>query len=654
LLPLTVLLTQKVPVLQSNRVLQNQNLSYAIPQLICLALLLMSIVGWLANPYDPLLLLILWVMMGLSLLTFANSPIIGWIIVGIYVLTALVTMPYFNHKLLTVGSLYGLFFLFTPKKHSPDKKWWPHALWVLLAGGYLAATGSPATLGLLAITAGLLWLGTTRRVAKGNIIAMIASLGLTIYLGIEQSFLAMATGLSIGVFIATLQLKSLKKHRYTISFGLVTVIGIFALLQEQISSPTLPTSQVETVTIQIPEPVEDRNRRTLEFSENPLPFQATEKRLPTALNITQQYLQLLVWPAPLRFYYGYNMLPILDWSSPKVWGALFLLLGLSVLTLSAIFWDTWVAWGGILLLLSLAQFSNYLIPLPGIIGERFLYIGSLGFIVLMVQLSNLAIQKWQLVQKQRFRTIGVLLSVGLIVGVSLYVIKRNQHWKDRLTLYQHDITHLSQSAKAQQLLAAELLKKAEEVAEEAHRTMLLKEASKHFKACVAIYPNFPYGFFDLGTTQMKLGNYAEAQQSTERSLDVDVYNPQARFQLAMIHELQSEWLQAVDDYQMTITNHPDMLEAYLNLSTLLFRTGDVQDGLQIAYTALERWPNSLALLTNIGNVLASQRRYTEAAIYFTRALQQSAGERSLIEKIIFCYQQINRPDLAEPYLRMLQ
>jgi tetratricopeptide (TPR) repeat protein len=654
LLPLVILLLQKAPKLQSKLSFGNQDFPYSTLQLLSLILLLSSAAWSIAAPLSPFSILALWIAIGLSLLAFAHSKFIDWILIGAYVLIAVATMPYLNHKLLTVGSLYGLFFLFGTREHSLGGKWWVHALWVALVGAYLVITGSPATLVLLIVTAALLWLGRSKKVPKAAIISIVASFGLAGYMGFEQSYQAMSTFLSLGLFVAALQQPALSKRANPVAFGLITLIGIMVLLLLQQTAPAAPSNQSETAAVEQQVPEEDRSKRVLEFSENPIPYQAPHKRLPTALNISKQYLQLMVWPAPLRFYYGYNMVPILEWSSPKAWIGLLLLLGLGLLAVSAIFWDDWVAWGSILLLLSLGQFSNYLIPLPGIIGERFMYIGSLGFVVLIVQLIYLALQKWQLTSSRGVKRIAILLGLGFLAVTAFYVIQRNRHWKDTLTLYRHDIAHLSKSAKAHQLLAAELLKESEKIRDINQQNTTLTEAATHFKACVAIYPDFPYAYFDLGTTQMKLGQYEEAQRSTEKSLEVDLYNPQAKFQLALIHELKEESPLAVEDYRATIADEPNMLEAYLNLSTLLFRIGDYEEGLQVSYRALEKWPEYPQLLVNIGNALAQNSAFSEAAIYFARALQQSPGERALIEKIVYCYQQISRPDLAQPYLNQLQ
>jgi tetratricopeptide (TPR) repeat protein len=334
--------------------------------------------------------------------------------------------------------------------------------------------------------------------------------------------------------------------------------------------------------------------------------------------------------------------------------ALLLLLGLVILVFFAISGDPWTAWGGILLLLSLAQFSNYLIPLPGIVGERFMYIGSLGFILIFVRLVSFAIEKWDLAESTNLKRLGAALILFLVAGTATYAVQRNRNWKDALTLFRHDIVHLSQSAKAHQLLASELLTKAAETTAINQQNRLLEEAATHFQACVDIYPDFPYAYFDLGTTQMKLGRYEEAQLATEKSVEVDVYNSQAKFQLGIIHELKEEWMMAIEDYQAAIEYDINMIEGYMNLSTLFFRIGNFEEGLNVSYAALEKWPNSADLLINTGNAHAGNNAYTEAAIYFVRALQQSPENRELIQKIIYCLQQTGRADLAEPYLRMLQ
>lgn len=657
--PLAVLFVQHLqPFLSKD---QNGKLSlgdkekhYTTLHFLFLILMALSVIWWLMFPFDPDAMISLWVTMGVSVVIFSKKEGIKWVLLGVHVVLAILIIKNGYYYLLILGSLYGLFFLFS-REAQPKKMWWAYGCWLILIGVYFAGVGDAGRLIVPLFAALLLWLGTSQRVNNAGNWAIAGCVILAIVLGFSQDYKSAVLFLISAGFLGLYHRPNLKARAFPLSAGLIVAVGLVQLLSVQsVPAVTMVDQGLTVEAMQTPEKIDDRVGRALEFSENPLPYLDQRKRLATSLNITKQYLQLLTWPTPLRFYYGYNMIPIADEADGKPWIAVLLLLSIGLLVFFAIPRDPWIVWGGILLLFSLALFSNYIIPLPGIVGERFIYIGSLGFVLVVVRLFEWGIGKWKLTEVINLQRLIALLLLLLVIGAGGYVIQRNRHWKDALTLFKHDITYLTQSAKANQLLASELLKKVSQTSDVQQQNRLLDEAATYWKACVTIYPDFPYAYFDLGTTLMKLGQYEEAQLATEKSAAIDLYNPQVNFQLGMIHELKGEWDLAIAAYRAAIADEPDMQDAYLNLSTLFFKMGDFEEGLRVSYAALEKWPNSVNLLTNIGNAHAGNNAYPEAAIYFVRALPQSPGNRDLIQKIIYCYQQMDRPDLAEPYLRMLQ
>ena len=656
--PLAVLFLQQAPVLSKylngKLNLGGKEEHYTPLHLLCLALIPLITIWWLISPLDPVALISLWTIMGVSIVIFSKKQGVRWLLLGVHALLAVLVVQTGYDYLLILGSLYGLFFLFS--EESPSKKmWWAYGCWSILVGVYYLIVGEAAILFLPLFIALFLWMGTSPRINNGWYWAIGGCAIFAMGLGYSQFYTSAFLFLLSAGFLGLHHRPNLKAQAFTLSAGGIAIIGLASLLSMQLAPFVPMVDQQPTVeVIQMPEKIDDRVGRALEFSENPLPYLDQSKRLATSLNVTKQYLQLLAWPAPLRFYYGYNMIPIADEAEGEPWIALLLLLSIVVLVFFAIPKDPWIAWGGILLLFSLALFSNYIIPLPGIVGERFMYIGSLGFVLMIVRLFEWGISKWKLSGIINLHRLVAVLLLLLVLGTAIYIVPRNRDWKDALTLFKHDITYLSQSAKANQLLALEVLKKVPPTSDVQQQNRLLEEAAAYLRACVAIYPDFPYAYFDLGTTLMKLGKYEEAQLATEKSAAVDMYNPQVKFQLGMIYELQEEWDLAVDAYRAAIADEPDLQEAYLNLSTLFFKRDNFEEGLEVSFSALKRWPNAVGLLTNIGNVYAGNSAYTEAAIYFVRALQQSSDNRDLIQKIIYCYQQTDRPDLAEPYLRMLQ
>ena len=102
-------------------------------------------------------------------------------------------------------------------------------------------------------------------------------------------------------------------------------------------------------------------------------------RLATAVSIVGRYLWLLVFPNPLSFDYSYNTIPLASWSD-ATWFSLAAIIALAVIAFRGFKSKNTVAWG-ILFSAERLPFSNVFFLIESTLGERFLYMPSVGFCV---------------------------------------------------------------------------------------------------------------------------------------------------------------------------------------------------------------------------------------------------------------------------------
>src|SRR5207244_3676993 len=122
--------------------------------------------------------------------------------------------------------------------------------------------------------------------------------------------------------------------------------------------------------------------RKLNYVELPLMYEEkTSVKLYTSLLVLGKYFKLMLIPYPLRFYYGYGLVPLSDYKNIFVWFSLLIHLFLFlVLTYFLIVQKHTIAAFGILFyLLSIIPLSNLLTPIAGMMAERLVYASSLGF-----------------------------------------------------------------------------------------------------------------------------------------------------------------------------------------------------------------------------------------------------------------------------------
>jgi tetratricopeptide (TPR) repeat protein len=184
------------------------------------------------------------------------------------------------------------------------------------------------------------------------------------------------------------------------------------------------------------------------FTDNPLVGAGFWTARMTAVKVLGRYFQLLVWPARLSFDYSYNAIPLFGWkwSDWEDWKAGFALIACGA-AVGAAFWS-WrrsklVFFSIAFFFVTLAPVTNLLILIGTIMGERFLYLPSVGFAALVVW----AILRLPLNQPPYRKAVGVALAVVLI-AFAVRTYDRNGDWLDQQRFWRSAIEAVPGSYKA--------------------------------------------------------------------------------------------------------------------------------------------------------------------------------------------------------------
>ena len=239
--------------------------------------------------------------------------------------------------------------------------------------------------------------------------------------------------------------------------------------------------------------VSDGVVREVMFFENPLYFaESNLERIPMFFYSIMYYLKMMVFPAPLVYYYGYDQIEIVGWSNPFVWvGVLFVVSGVFFAIKRIRKKEMW-AFGFLFFMFGVGGGANLLFPAVGIVAERFVFTGSLGLIFLAVYYG---LQLYEKNKKQKSK-LAFYSVAGLLLILSFsQVTSRNKDWNSRFSLYKNDIKNLSNSAKAHSLLGTEYTAKADSVSRIPGSSHLLSmsyidSAIWEFESCTEIYPGY--------------------------------------------------------------------------------------------------------------------------------------------------------------------
>lgn len=291
------------------------------------------------------------------------------------------------------------------------------------------------------------------------------------------------------------------------------------------------------------------------FFENPLYFADSKlERVPMFFYSIMYYLKMMVLPAPLVYYYGYDQIQIVGWSNPFVWvGVLFVFSGVLFAIKRIRKKEMW-AFGFLFFMFGVGGGANLLFPAVGIVAERFVFTGSLGLIFLTVYYG---FQLYEKNKKQKskfaFYSLGGLL---LILSFS-QVTSRNKDWNSRFSLYKNDIKNLPNSAKAHSLLGTEYTAKADSVSRIPGSSHLLSmsyidSAILEFESGIEIYD----GYFNCANNAGALifsrkKDYARAKPFFSKALEYKPTYVQALFNYGNC--LQYD-LNAINELQLILKN----------------------------------------------------------------------------------------------------
>jgi 4-amino-4-deoxy-L-arabinose transferase-like glycosyltransferase len=170
------------------------------------------------------------------------------------------------------------------------------------------------------------------------------------------------------------------------------------------------------------------------FFENPLLGAGFWTARITAAKVIGKYLGLLVWPARLSWDYGYNEIPVFGWGlgNWEDWKAIAALFGCAAAAVVAI--RSWrsrkvVFFAVAFFFATLSPTSNFLILIGTIMGERFLYLPSVGFAVAVVWAFDALWRRVPAGQPAYRYVAGAGLCV-LLVGFAARTYDRNRDWLD--------------------------------------------------------------------------------------------------------------------------------------------------------------------------------------------------------------------------------
>lgn len=233
-----------------------------------------------------------------------------------------------------------------------------------------------------------------------------------------------------------------------------------------------------------------------------IPFTFAEQAA-TIFYTLLRYLQLLVFPHPLTHDYFPRMIGTMGFGDVAVLASVVLHGGLLGYAVTGLGRPDPVRFGILAYLLPLSIVSNFIFPTGTNMAERFAFMPSLGFCLVVATL---------LVRLSKWIQLPLVLGIAGIIAAlfSVKTLLRNPVWASNEKLLLTDVVVSEHSAKAQSASGYVLLEKSATVSSVEEKQGLVREALRHLDRALEIYPYLREARLMRGRAHLELGDYAEA------------------------------------------------------------------------------------------------------------------------------------------------
>lgn len=344
-----------------------------------------------------------------------------------------------------------------------------------------------------------------------------------------------------------------------------------------------------------------------------------------------QYVKLLFFPHPLTHdYYPYHV-GTMSFGNWQVILSLLFYIGLGIYTIMGLLKKDVVAFGIAFYIITLSIVSNIVFPVGTNMAERFAFMPSVGFCLVIGVLAYRA-AKYFSKNKKGLQPSDFSIPIAAIgVAVLLFSIKtfeRNPAWKSNYDLFTTDVEVSQNSAKLRNSMGGTTLAKASNLPEgSTERNALINEALGHLQEAVRIHPNYKNAHLLLGNANLYLNNFEQSFQAYNKALTLDGNYTEAQNNLTIAYrsagkhfgEKLNNLPKSIQYLETAYQRDPTDVETLRLLGVAYGMTGNGNKAVEFLEKGLKLQPNNASIMFNLGIALQNNGNVERANQLFQQA-----------------------------------
>jgi Tfp pilus assembly protein PilF len=344
------------------------------------------------------------------------------------------------------------------------------------------------------------------------------------------------------------------------------------------------------------------------------------------------YLKILIFPHPLLYYYGYNMIHVDGWGHFLALISLLIHLGIFIYALKKFREKHILSFAILYYFIAISMFTNLATPIAGIVGERFVFNASLGFIIALVYFIFMAFHTEPRSLTIEFsERVKILVVIGLIlIPCTAMTIKRNHEWRNLYDLYTADTPYLANSFKANveyaEFMAGNIYKDPNYQENGIVNERLQQIIVSHFRGALKIYPNDYTTLNDLATVYINFTHRPDsALVFLKKAIALNPELQPAWVNMAMAYHKVNKIDSALACYEKVLQINPKELIAVFKMVDLYFEKGEIAKAMKINDDLMKKYPNLDVPYFSDGYYFLTQGDTTAAIKYWEQAAQRNPG-----------------------------
>jgi tetratricopeptide (TPR) repeat protein len=272
------------------------------------------------------------------------------------------------------------------------------------------------------------------------------------------------------------------------------------------------------------------------------------------------------------------------------------------------------------------MYSNVVVPVVGIVGERFVFNASLGFCLAVIyfifKIFKTDPKSLTIELDARLKILAVLIL--LLIPYSVLSISRNRDWRNLFDLYRNDIKSLNNSAKANIDYAGYLMGTVYQdpnfLQSGSVNQYKYQVIVSHFRRSLELYPDNYLTTNDLGTVYLFIGkNYDSAVYFLRKAIALDSTLQPAWVNLGMAYRNQKQYQKAIECYEHILKGNPNQVKAIFALANVYNDMGDFDRAVKMNEDVMKAYPGLEMPYVNIGNYYMLRKDTATAVNYWEKA-----------------------------------